>query len=81
LAPSHIFFSVKCNTGGTARGSLGHAVCGGIFRDNNANSLGCFEAYIGNSTSFHAKLVAAMLAYNNGWKFIWLESDSDLVNL
>ena len=37
---------IKCNIDGAARGSPGHAGCGGIFRDCSGPTLGCFAAYI-----------------------------------
>lgn len=63
----------------------GNACGGGTFRNNNVEALGCFPSFIGISTSLHADLVGAMLAielaHKKGWKFLWLESDFQLVNL
>lgn len=55
----------------------------GIFRDSKAVILGCFSYSIGISYSFYAELMAAMiaieLAWEKGWRRLWLEYDSTLV--
>ncbi|MCI59356.1 ribonuclease H protein, partial [Trifolium medium] len=50
---------IKCNTDGTAKGCPGPVACGGIFRDNNANVVGCFAQNLNISTAFHAELIGA----------------------
>lgn len=62
---------VKCNTDGFAKGSLGFASYGGIFRDHSTNSLGCFSQNLGVNNSFFGKIMGAILAieiaFNKGW--------------
>ncbi|CAJ2636465.1 unnamed protein product [Trifolium pratense] len=76
---------VKCNTDGSALGSPGLASCGGIFRDYTATFLGGFSINIGNSYALHAELIGVMsaieIAHSKGWNNLWIESDSQLVNL
>jgi len=58
---------------------------GGIFRNYEGECIGCFSQFLGNKDALHAELVAAMIAieiaYHKGFRNIWLESDSQLVNL
>lgn len=74
---------IKCNTDGSARGSPGHAACGGIFRGFRGEIVGCFSYYIGVTSALHAELEAAMIAievaFQRGWMRLWLECDSQLV--
>ncbi|CAJ2660415.1 unnamed protein product [Trifolium pratense] len=76
---------VKCNTDGSALGNPGIASCGGLFRDYTATFLGGFSINIGNSYALHAELIGVMnaieVAHSKGWNYLWLESDSQLVNL
>ncbi|CAJ2644894.1 unnamed protein product [Trifolium pratense] len=76
---------VKCNTDGSALGSPSLASCGGIFRDYTATFLGGFSINIGNSYALHAELIGVMnaieIAHSKGWNKLWIESDSQLVNL
>lgn len=51
---------VKCNTDWAAKGNLGIAACGVIFRDANAAALGCFAENIGVSFAINAELIGAM---------------------
>lgn len=41
---------IKGNTYGSAKSAPGPAACGGIFRDQNAATLGCFSVNVGNSS-------------------------------
>lgn len=74
---------VKANMDGAARGTLGHAGGGGIFRDRSGAVLGCFAAYYGITCALEAKIFAAMfaitIAHHRGWHHLWLECDSMLV--
>jgi hypothetical protein len=38
---------VKCNSDGVSKGNPGPSACGGIFRDSQANDLGCFASNLG----------------------------------
>jgi ribonuclease HI len=51
---------VKCNTDGSSNNLL--SSCGGIFRDNNSNTLLCFAEHKGTGNAFHAELCGAMRA-------------------
>lgn len=53
---------VKCNTDGFAKGSLGFASYGGIFRDHSTNSLGCFSQNLNVNNSFFVELMGSILA-------------------
>nr|KYP69958.1 hypothetical protein KK1_009165 [Cajanus cajan] len=74
---------IKCNMDGGAEGSLGHATCGGLFRDSSKTFLGEFVSYIGIKTALHAKLIIIMRVighkHDAGWRKLWLECDSKLV--
>ncbi|PNX74819.1 ribonuclease H [Trifolium pratense] len=75
---------IKCNTDGTAKECPGPAACGGIFRDNIADVVGCFTENLNISTVFHAELIGAMHAIeiaSKGCLSLWLETDSQLVSL
>lgn len=56
---------------------------GGIFRNLQAEFIGCFSCHLGITTSVCAELIAAMfsieIANDKGWSMIWLETDSTLV--
>ncbi|CAN6695724.1 unnamed protein product [Malus baccata var. baccata] len=64
---------------GLAKGNLGHAACGGVFRDYAGYFLGGFSLSLGHHTSFNAELHAVTLvvelAHVQGWQNLWLESD------
>ncbi|MCH81156.1 ribonuclease H protein [Trifolium medium] len=64
-------------------GNPGPSSCGGIFRNSNAEFLGASAYNLGISNSLCAKLNGAMyavgIAYQKGWKNLWLETDSMLV--
>ena len=69
---------LKVNTDGSAIG--GHAACGGLFRDYLGTFLGAFTCNLGISSVFHSQIngliFAIEFAVQNGWRNIWLESDS-----
>jgi len=60
-------------------------VCGGIFRNNEAECIGCFAQNLGLGSSLFAELSGAMqaieIAHSKGWFNFWLETDSMLVLL
>ncbi|PNX57293.1 ribonuclease H, partial [Trifolium pratense] len=76
---------VKCNSNDASKGNPGPSACGGIFRDNQANDLGCFASNLGVSDVFSAELIGAIIAieitHRKGWNDRWLEYDSKLVTL
>ena len=80
-----IFDWVKCNTDGAACGIPSKATCGGIFRNNEAEFIGCFAQNLGLGSSLFAELSGAMqaieIAHSKGWFNFWLETDSKLVLL
>jgi len=57
-----------------------HAACGGLFRDHLGSLLGAFACNIGLSTVFNVEVYAFLLALeyaaHNGWRNVWLQSDS-----
>jgi len=69
---------LKVNTDGSVVGSLG--ACGGLFRDHFGAFLGTFASNIGTSFVFFVEIYGFILAMefaaSNGWRNIWLESDS-----
>ncbi|MCI00245.1 ribonuclease H protein, partial [Trifolium medium] len=75
----------KCNSDGAAHGSPGNAACGGVFRDYQANFLGCYAFNIGVTYALLVELMGAILAieiaFEKGWHRLWLEIDSQLVTL
>lgn len=74
---------IKCNIDGAIKGFRRQATCGGIFRDISVVILGCFYATIENNYVLHAEIIGVMLAteidFSKGWKFLWLECDSQLL--
>lgn len=52
----------KCNTDGVVVGSLMMAASGGIFRDENANHLLNFDAYIGPGSLVVADFTIVIIA-------------------
>jgi hypothetical protein len=68
----------KVNTDGSVVGSLG--AYEGLFRDHSGAFLGAFASNIGTSSVFFADVYGYILAMEyaatNGWRNIWLESDS-----
>ncbi|MCI69340.1 ribonuclease H protein, partial [Trifolium medium] len=51
-----------CNSNDASKGNPGPSACGGIFRDNQANDLGCFASNLGVSDVFSAELIGAIIA-------------------
>jgi len=76
---------IKCNTNGAASGIPSMAACGILFRNNEAEYIGCFAQNLGLRSSLFAELSGAMqaikIAHRNGWLNLWLEIDSMLVLL
>ncbi|XP_062011846.1 uncharacterized protein LOC133728442 [Rosa rugosa] len=71
---------LKVNTDGAARGTLGLAGFGGIFRDHLGNCMGCFAGSMGIATALEAELQAiihaVLIASGKGWTSLWIECDS-----
>lgn len=80
-----LFSWVKCNTYGATLGCHGLINCGVIFNDYTIATRGCFAVNIGNTYALHAELLRVMfaikIAYKKCWCNLWLETDSQLVNL
>jgi ribonuclease HI len=76
---------IKVNTDGASTKNPVKASAGGIFRNSVGECIGCFYQFLGSKDALHAELVAAMIAieisYLKGFQNVWLESDSQLVNL
>ncbi|KAK2437541.1 serum response factor protein A [Trifolium repens] len=53
---------VKCNSDGASKGNPGPPACGGIFRDNQPNDLGCFASNLGASDTFSAEFIGVIKA-------------------
>ncbi|XP_058742585.1 uncharacterized protein LOC131615070 [Vicia villosa] len=74
---------VKCNTDGVASGSPLFAACGGIFRDEEANHIISFAAYIGLGSPVVAEFMAVIIAIEKAilenWSRLWIETDCKLV--
>ncbi|KAK3182832.1 hypothetical protein Dsin_030118 [Dipteronia sinensis] len=71
---------IKVNTDGAALSFTGIGGCGGVFRNCKASVKGCFVIPFNQVFTFDAELLATSMAINfawqNGWHWIWLESDS-----
>lgn len=69
---------MKVNTDGSV--IVGHAACGGLFRDSTGSFLVAFSCNIGEASVYHSEVLAIILsmehASSHGWRHIWLESDS-----
>jgi len=69
---------LKVNTDGSVVG--GYAACGGLFRDTLGTFRGAFVCNVGLQFVFYAEelgiIIAIESAAKNGWRNIWLESDS-----
>jgi len=80
-----IFDWIKCNTDGAAGGIPSNVACGGIFRNNEVECIGCFARNLGLGSSLFVELSGAMhaieIAHSKGWFNFWLETDSMLVML
>jgi len=61
----------KCNIDGASNGNPGLASCGGVFRDNNADFLGCFAEPLGIKSSYQAELCGAMRAIEITFEKHW----------
>ncbi|MCH81318.1 RNA-directed DNA polymerase (Reverse transcriptase) [Trifolium medium] len=70
---------VKVNTDGS-RNFAFNAASGGLFRDSRASFLGAFACNLGQQSVLFYELSAIILAIEftreNGWDYIWIESDS-----
>lgn len=76
---------VKCNIDGAPLSNHETSACGAIFIDINAHFLAYFAHKLQNETAFIEKLAAVMKAVEivveQGWRNLWIESDSRLVVL
>ncbi|XP_019433032.1 PREDICTED: uncharacterized protein LOC109339940, partial [Lupinus angustifolius] len=74
---------IKANTDGAAHGSPGYAGGGGIFRDSSGACLVCFASYLSIQNAVYAEMHSAIkavnIAFNRGWRNLWLESNSTTV--
>lgn len=74
---------IKCNTDGASSGNPGTSSCGGIFRNSEANCMGCFSEPLGVSTSFIAEMNGVMraieIAKEKQRLNLWVKTDSSLV--
>lgn len=56
---------------------------GGVFRDSSRFFLGGYYIPLGDHTAYYAEIFAAILAielaFNKGWRTLWLECDSTFV--
>lgn len=61
------------------------AACVGIFRNKEAERLGCFPQNLGQGSSLFSELSGAMqaieIAHRKSWLNLWLENDPMLVPL
>ena len=69
---------LKVNTDGSVVG--GHAACGGLFCDHLGTFHGAFYCNVGLQSVFYAEVLGIIFAIEyvaqEGWRNIWLESDS-----
>jgi len=69
---------LKVNTDGSVIGRF--AACGGLFRDHLGTFLGAFSCNVGLQSVYYAEVLGIILvidfAARNGWRNIWIESDS-----
>ncbi|XP_024640521.1 uncharacterized protein [Medicago truncatula] len=84
VAPSSPFL-IKCNIDGAAKGNPGLSAAGGVFRDREGQFILCFSEPLGISTSYisemHGAFRAIEIAFQRGWRNLWIETDSPLVVL
>jgi len=63
---------VKCNPDGASITNNLQSSCGGIFRDANADGLGCFAVNLGPGSAIIAEFCVAMIAievaFEKGWR-------------
>jgi ribonuclease HI len=75
----------KCNTDGASISNQMQSSCGGIFRNSDADCMGCFASNLGPGSAIMAEFSAAMIAievaHEKGWRNFWLETDSKIVML
>ncbi|KAK1563422.1 hypothetical protein Q3G72_027346 [Acer saccharum] len=71
---------IKVNSDGLSKGNPGPAAYGAVYRSSEGDFIGCFAMKIGCNTSFFAELSAVIhaieIAYQRGWRMLWIESDS-----
>jgi ribonuclease HI len=76
---------IKVNTDGASVQNPLRVAAGGIFRNSDGDCLGGFAQFLGPVSALIAELSDAMatieLAAANGFRNVWLESDSQLVIL
>jgi len=69
---------LKVNTDGSMVG--GSTACGGLFRDHLGTFLGAFSCNAGIQSVYYAEVLGIILAIEfaaqQGWRNIWIESDS-----
>ena len=74
---------VNLNINGASRGNLGQVNCGGILCDKEGRWLRGFSCNLGIFSSFIAKLWGELhgvkMVWNLGYKFVILESNSNLL--
>ncbi|XP_058776262.1 uncharacterized protein LOC131650572 [Vicia villosa] len=74
---------VKCNIDGAASGSPMLTACGGIFRDDKADHLLSFSAFLSGGTPVFSEFMAAILAIEKAkelnWNKLWIETDCMLL--
>jgi ribonuclease HI len=79
------FSRIKYNTDGSSISNQMQSSCGGIFRNNMADCLGCFATNQGQGSTLMAEFIAAMTAietaFDKSWRNLWLETDSKVVML
>jgi hypothetical protein len=67
----------KCNTDGASIASA--SACGGLFRNHNADLLGCFAEKLDYVSAFFAELGAVLraieIAVYKNWSNLWIETD------
>lgn len=78
-----LFGAIKCNMDGLMRGSPGHAIVEGIFRDHLGGMLAYFSLNVGIQSTFFVEIFGAIIALEmtkeKGWNRTWLECDFTLV--
>ncbi|KAK3205108.1 hypothetical protein Dsin_019154 [Dipteronia sinensis] len=71
---------IKANTDGCGKGNPGDGACSCVFRNGNSSFIGGFSHNLGVCTSFvvemHATLHVICFAFDRGWRWFWLETDS-----
>ncbi|KAK2638782.1 hypothetical protein Ddye_026577 [Dipteronia dyeriana] len=71
---------IKANTHGCSKGNPWDGACQGVFRNGNSSFIGGLSHNLGVCTSFVAEMQAALhvicIAYDRGWRWLWLETDS-----